>query len=158
MSLSEFEIISRYFNQSGLASAPDDSNIPLGIGDDCALIKVPQQHRLAVSMDLLCAGVHFPREAAPDDIATRALAVNLSDLAAMGATPAGFTLGLSLPVCEPVWLESFSEGLKHLAQRYRCPLIGGDITRGESLVIAIQVHGYVHEDFALYRHGARPGD
>ena len=158
VSLSEFSIISRYFNRPGLsANQSEHSFVRLGIGDDCALIKPSPNKLLAVSLDVLNTGVHFPENAPADLIAQRALAVNLSDVAAMGATPVGFTLGLSLPEVDEAWLEKFSEGLSFISQTYQCPLIGGDLTLGP-LSIAIQAHGEVDGDKALTRSGAKAGD
>jgi thiamine-monophosphate kinase len=108
-------------------------------------------------MDTLVEAVHFPAGAKPELIAYRALAVNLSDLAAMGADPAGFTLALTLPAADQGWLENFSAGLKACAGQYQCPLLGGDITRGP-LTITIQVHGLVDAGKAITRSGAVPGD
>ena len=157
MALSEFELIARYFQQPGLAADDTHPNVALGIGDDCALLAVPPGQQLAVSLDVCVADVHFPANADPGLIAQRALAVNLSDLAAMGASPLGFTLGLTLPLVDEQWLQNFSTGLRVAAIRYRCPLLGGDTTRG-SLQIAIQVHGTVPAGTALKRSGAREGD
>jgi thiamine-monophosphate kinase len=158
MAVSEFDLIKHYFNKPGLIPTPEQSaNIPLGIGDDCALIELPANKLLAVSMDTLVADVHFPARADAALIAQRALAVNLSDLAAMGAEPLAFTLALSLPTAESEWLAAFSEGLALLVQRYQCPLIGGDITKGP-LSITIQVHGLVDKDKAITRKGAGIGD
>lgn len=157
MALTEFEIIARYFQQNGLAADPAiDRGIALGIGDDCALLSVPRGKQLAVSMDVLVADVHFPAGADPALIAQRALAVNLSDLAAMGATPLCFTLGLTLPRADEDWLEAFARGLRDSALHYRCPLAGGNLTRGP-LQICIQVHGVVPTGTALLRSGARVG-
>jgi thiamine-monophosphate kinase len=157
MSLTETDIISRYFQQPGLAADPDlQRNIALGIGDDCALINVPRGKQLAMSMDVLVAGVHFPEAADAAQIGYRALAVNLSDLAAMGAEPLCFTLGLTLPEADERWLDGFSSGLRECAQQYRCSLAGGNLTRGP-LQIAIQVQGLVRSGEALLRSGARAG-
>src|SRR5687767_14304206 len=121
MPLTETDIIERYFRQPGLAADPKlQRNIALGIGDDCALLNVPRGKQLAVSMDVLVEGVHFPKDADPASIAYRALAVNLSDLAAMGAEPMCFTLGLTLPKAEEAWLQSFSGGLLECARQYNC--------------------------------------
>ncbi|MDC0598591.1 thiamine-phosphate kinase [Gammaproteobacteria bacterium] len=158
MALSEFEIISTYFNKSGLI--PDErhkSFVPLGIGDDCALLAIPEGKQLAISMDVLVADIHFPHLADPTLIAQRALAVNLSDLAAMGAAPLAFTLGLTMPTVDESWLSAFSEGLSHSAQKYNCPLVGGDMSKGP-LSIAIQAHGSVATGKALQRSGAKVGD
>lgn len=157
MPLTEFDIISRYFTQPGLAVEPKlHRNIPLGIGDDCALLNVPRGKQLAVSMDVLVEGVHFPKAADPARIGYRALAVNLSDLAAMGAEPLCFTLGLTMPKAEEAWLEGFSSGLRECAMQYACPLAGGNLTRGP-LQIAIQVQGLVPTGTALLRSGAKAG-
>ena len=158
MALSEFDLIARYFKQSGLAADPAlHPGVALGIGDDCALLNIAAAEQLAVSMDVLVETVHFPAGAPAALIAERALAVNLSDLAAMGARPLGFTLGLTLPRVDEAWLQSFSNGLRESALRYRCPLLGGDTTRGP-LQIAIQVHGTLPVGTALTRSGAKAGD
>lgn len=153
MSQSEFAIIQQYFAQS--AAAFPRANIVLGIGDDAAQIQPDPDHVLTMSMDVLVADVHFPATAEPVDIANRALAVNLSDLAAMGAEPLCFTLGLTLPMSNAFWLESFSQGLVSLAQEFNCPLVGGDLSQGP-LQIAIQVQGQQQQ--SIKRSGARPGD
>lgn len=158
MALSEFELIRKYFQRTGLmADAAIHAGVALGIGDDCALLNVDADHQLALSLDILVSGVHFPVDADPARLAHRALVVNLSDLAAMGATPLGFTLGLSLPQLDEAWLEQFSTGLTQVAQHYQCPLLGGDTTRGP-LQIAIQVQGSVPRGMALRRNAARAGD
>lgn len=158
MAVSEFNLIRDYLNKPGLTPTPQQAaRIPLGIGDDCALLDIPPDKLLAVSMDTLVAEVHFPGKADPALIAQRALAVNLSDLAAMGAEPLAFTLGLTLPQAQPDWLESFSRGLEFMVQSYQCPLIGGDISKGP-LSITIQVHGLLDRDRKLTRSGARVGD
>jgi len=154
--LSEFDIINNIFRQPGLAAEPGAS-VRLGIGDDCALLAVPDGMDMAVSMDSLVEGVHFPPGAPADLLGYRALMVNLSDLAAMGATPAGFTLALTLPTADDTWLRAFGAGLKAGAQQYQCPLIGGNIARGP-LNITIQVHGLVASGHAITRTGARDGD
>ena len=154
--LNEFDIIRTCFDQPGLA-ALTDAVIRQGIGDDCALLSIPAGKELAFSMDTLVAGVHFPGSANPIDIGWRALAVNLSDLAATGAMPLAFTLGLTLPDNDEQWLQTFAEGLKQPAQEFGCYLVGGDLTRGP-LAITIQVHGLVDKGKAIGRGGARPGD
>lgn len=155
MSRSEFEIIRRYFAESGLYFKRP--GIRLGIGDDAAMLEIPRDHLLAISMDVLVETVHFPAAADPALVANRALAVNLSDLAAMAADPFCFTLGLALPQADDHWLEGFSSGLLALAQRFNCPLVGGDITQGP-LTITIQVQGLSRPDRVVRREGARPGD
>lgn len=157
MALTETAIIATYLQQDGLRADPAlHRGVVLGIGDDCALINVPRGKHLAMSMDVLVAGMHFPDGADPTLIAQRALAVNLSDLAAMGATPHCFTLGLTMPAADPAWLEAFTSGLRISAQRYGCPLIGGNLTKGP-LQICIQVQGLVPARGALLRSGARVG-
>jgi len=153
----ELDIVARFFERVGLAADPAlHRNIRLGIGDDCAIVHVPRGKELAISMDVLVEGVHFPTGAPADGVAQRALAANLSDLAAMGASPLCFTLGLTLPAPDEAWLECFSRGLARSAERYGCPLAGGNLARGP-LQIAIQVQGLVPRGKALLRSGARPG-
>ncbi len=151
----EFEIINRFFRDSGLGFPKQ--GVDLGIGDDCALLSVSPDCQLALSMDLLQEGVHFPVAAEPELVGQRALAVNLSDLAAMGAEPLCFTLGLSIPDFDEAWLKEFSKGLLKMASRFGCPLVGGDLIRGVRQV-AIQVQGRVPVGEALLRSGASPGD
>lgn len=155
MAQREFEIIRQYFRDAGSGIQRED--VALGIGDDCALLDPPPDQQLAISLDLLQEGVHFPVAAVPALVGHRALAVNLSDLAAMGAEPWCFTLGLSLPRADALWLEGFSTGLLALARQFNCPLVGGDLIRGV-LHIAIQVQGLVPRGRALLRSTARPGD
>ncbi len=152
MSLGEFELIEKYFRQDAGAVG-----VAMGIGDDCAVLNVPAGQQLAVSMDTLVGGVHFPKNADPELIAERALRVNLSDLAAMGAEPLWFTLGLTLPKADHQWVKGFSQGLFRVARDYHVSLVGGDTTRGH-LSITIQVHGAVATDKALLRGHASPGD
>jgi thiamine-monophosphate kinase len=152
----EFELIERYFQQQKLSWC--NSHISLSIGDDCAILNIPAHQQLCISMDTLVEDVHFPKGANPYDIATRALCVTLSDLAAMSARPVGFTLGITLPEASPDWLSAFSQGLVTMAQEFQCPLMGGDTTKGPILVITIQVHGVVDTGYALTRAGACIGD
>lgn len=151
--LSEFELIDRYFNRATRSGGP----VQLGIGDDCALLLPPAGELLAVSTDMLVEGRHFFTGANPYDLGHKALAVNLSDLAAMGAQPIAFTLALALPAADPAWLQPFSEGLFHLADAYGIELIGGDTTRGP-LTISITVMGSVTKADAIKRSGAHSGD
>ena len=151
----EFQLIHRYFAES--ARQFNRSEIVLGIGDDGALVDVPNDKLLCVATDVLVVGTHFPEDASPDLIAHRALAVNLSDMAAMGASPLCFTLGLTLPEANETWLAKFSEGLLKLANQYACPLIGGDTTRG-SLAIAITMQGLADKDSHICRDRAAIGD
>ena len=149
----EFSIISRYFSAIGEANP----NTLLSIGDDAAVVDVPEQMQLVVSTDTLISGVHFPEETTAADIAYKALAVNLSDLAAMAADPAWFLLSLTLPQSDDDWLRPFAESLNQTAQQYGLELIGGDTCRG-NLSIGIQIGGLVPAGKYLTRSGASPGD
>ena len=153
--MGEFELIRHYFAAAACARAGGD--VVLGIGDDCALLAVPDGEQLAVSTDTLVAGVHFPDHCDPCLLGQRALAVAASDLAAMGATPIGFTLALSLPAAEPGWLQAFARGLDAMAAACDMCLIGGDTTRGP-LSITVTVFGRVPAGQALLRRGAQAGD
>jgi len=137
------------------ARARDD--VHLGIGDDAALLAPPEGKVLAVSTDTLVEGIHFPKDTAPADLGWKALAVNLSDLAAMGAVPAWATLNLTLPRADARWVEEFSDGFAALAREHDVALVGGDTTQGP-LSITLTVHGFVREDAALRRAAARVGD
>jgi thiamine-monophosphate kinase len=150
---SEFELIRRFFDRP----LHGGSRTLLGVGDDAALLRLDPGMALAVSTDMLLAGRHFPDGAAPHAVGHKALAVNLSDLAAMGATPRWATLSIALPSADEAWLAEFAEGLFALARRYDVDLVGGDTTRGP-LTIALTVMGEVPEAYALLRGGARPGD
>jgi thiamine-monophosphate kinase len=149
---SEFELIRRYFTRPGR-----DGGVLLGVGDDAALLSPPAGEVLAVTVDTLVAGRHFPLTTPPAAIAHKALAVNLSDLAAMGATPRWFLLALTLPEASEPFLAEFAEGLFALAARAGIALVGGDTTRGP-LAISITAIGSVPPGDALRRDGARPGD
>ncbi|QHS09891.1 thiamine-phosphate kinase [Sinimarinibacterium sp. NLF-5-8] len=151
--MDEFALIRRYF----AALTPNASGVALGIGDDAALLMPTPGHALVVTTDTLIEGLHFARDAEPADIAWKALAVNLSDLAAMGAQPRWFTLALTLPQADADWLAAFAQGLQALADRYNMALIGGDTTRG-ALSITITALGEVPQGDALRRDGARVGD
>lgn len=151
--MNEFALIRRYFSSAGLARA----DVALGIGDDCAVLNPPPGMRIALTTDTLNAGIHFPAATDPDAIGYKSLAVSLSDLAAMGATPAWFSLSLSLPEVSEDWLAGFSQGLYALAQQHEMQLIGGDTTRGP-LSIGITALGFLPADKALTRAGARAGD
>jgi thiamine-monophosphate kinase len=132
-------------------------DVRLGIGDDAALLAVPTGQLLAVSTDTLVAGIHFPKDTRAYDIGWKALAVNLSDLAAMGATPAWATLALTLPQADAAWVSDFADGFAALAGEFKLALVGGDTTQGP-LSITIGVHGFVPEDAALRRDAAQVGD
>jgi thiamine-monophosphate kinase len=153
VSLSEFELIERYFSR-GFAERDD---IVIGVGDDAAVVRVAPGSELVVATDTLVAGIHFPLQMAPEHVGYRALVVNLSDVAAMGSSPAWCTLALTLPAVEEQWLEGFARGLRDLALRHRVALIGGDTTRGP-LTISIQILGLVPAGAAIRRSGASPGD
>jgi thiamine-monophosphate kinase len=153
--MGEFELIRRYFMAAACARAGDA--VVLGIGDDCALLALEPGRQLAVSTDTLVAGGHFPHGADPFLLGQRALAVAASDLAAMGADPIGFTLGLTLPGVDQAWLRGFAEGLDQMASHCGLRLVGGDTTRGP-LSLAMTVFGSVPTGQALLRSGARPGD
>ena len=150
---SEFDLIARYFSRTPVSRA----DVVLGVGDDCALLEVPSGHQLAVSIDTLVEGTHFARDADPHALGHKALAVNLSDLAAMGAEPAWATLALTLPTADEDWVEAFAAGFLGLAEAHGVQLVGGDTTRGPRSV-TVQVHGFVEPGRALRRDGARPGD
>ena len=152
MTVGEFDLIARI--RARCASRDD---VALGIGDDAALLQPPADLQLAVAMDTLNAGVHFPHETSPADIGWKALAVNLSDLAAMGATPAWCTLSLSLPQGDGAWIDAFLDGFLELADAHRVALVGGDTTRGP-LSVCVTAHGFVEAGSALLRSGARAGD
>ncbi|VFP85865.1 thiamine-phosphate kinase [Candidatus Erwinia haradaeae] len=153
MACGEFELISRYFGR-GLCSRHD---VEKGIGDDCALVNMSDKTTLAISTDTLVEGVHFLRDTHPADLAYKALAVNLSDLAAIGADPAWLTLSLTLPKVNNHWLQAFSDSLFNLLDYYQMQLIGGDITRGP-LSMTLGIHGTVPQGLALKRSGACVGD
>jgi thiamine-monophosphate kinase len=148
----EFDLIARI---RARADARDD--VVLGIGDDAALLQPPAGMLLAVAMDTLNAGVHFPDETPPAGIGWKALAVNLSDLAAMGAAPAWCTLSLSLPDGDAGFVDGFLDGFLALAKQHHLALVGGDTTRGP-LSICVTVHGFVESGTALRRDGAQVGD
>ena len=153
-----FDLIERFF-KAGAESlrTTADHAIALGIGDDCAMIKVPANEEIAITSDMLVENRHFFAGADPELLARKALAVNLSDLAAMGARPLGFTLAIALPKVDEGWLASFSKGLFATAKEYSCPLIGGDTTAGP-LTISITAFGSTPSGKAIRRSGAKAGD
>jgi thiamine-monophosphate kinase len=148
--LTEFELIKRYFTYPAPGTL-------LGVGDDAALVRVARGMELAVSTDMLVCGRHFFADAEPAQLGRKALAVNLSDMAAMGATPRWVTLSLALPKADASWLRAFAGGFMRLARKHRVDLIGGDTTRGP-LNICVQIMGEVPAGRALRRDGARAGD
>ncbi|MGB3450071.1 MAG: thiamine-phosphate kinase, partial [Giesbergeria sp.] len=151
--MGEFDLIARYFTRP----ARPDGAVALGVGDDCALLAPAPGMQLAVSSDMLVEGRHFFAGTDPERLGHKALAVNLSDLAACGARPLAFTLALALPQVDAAWLEGFSRGLLQLADAHGCELVGGDTTQGP-LTICITIFGEVPTGQALLRSGARPGD
>lgn len=154
--LGEFDVIERYFSRSG-AGGQGRPHVILGVGDDAALLRMPPGADLVAAVDTLVAARHFIADGDARSIGHRALAVNLSDMAAMGATPAWATLALTLPAADAAWLERFSAGLFDLADAYGVALVGGDTTAGP-LTITIQILGHVTHGTAMRRGGARAGD
>jgi thiamine-monophosphate kinase len=153
--IGEFELIARYF-QRGNGVGP---RVELGVGDDCALIDGGPQSQWAVTTDMLVEGVHFLADVDPEALGHKALAVNLSDLAACGATPRCFFLALALPAVDEPWLAAFSRGIFSLADRFGCTLAGGDTTRSvQGVTISITALGDVPRGGALLRSGAVAGD
>ena len=148
--MGEFDLIARYFTRPARRAV-------LGVGDDCALLQPAPGMQLAISSDMLVEGRHFFADVDPVTLGHKALAVNLSDLAACGATPLAFTLALALPHIDEAWLQGFSSGLWALADQHNCELVGGDTTQGP-LNICITVFGEVPRGQALLRSGARAGD
>lgn len=151
--MKEFDLIARFF----APRSHQRRDVQIGIGDDCAIVNVPQGQSLAVTTDTLVSGVHFPDNTPPRAIAHKAVAVNLSDLAAMGAEPAWISLSLSVPCAEEAWLEEFSLGLQEICEYYSVQLIGGDTVQGP-LCVTITAQGFVPKDQALTRSKAKPGD
>lgn len=153
MSCGEFKLIEKYFSRQ--ATSRDD--VLLGIGDDAAVIQLADNEQLVVSTDTLVAGVHFPTETSAYDIGYKLMAVNLSDLAAMGAEPRWASLALTLPDSDDKWLEQFSAGLFALAKKHSVQLIGGDTTRGP-LTLTLTLQGTVSSQRFLQRNAAQAGD
>ena len=151
--MTEFELIRRFFASQPIRRA----DVTVGIGDDAAVLRPPAGQELAVTTDILVEGAHFLPGADPAALGHKALAVNLSDLAAMGAEPAWFLLNLTLPEADEAWLKGFCEGLYALARQYDMQLVGGNTARGPR-AIAIEAQGFVPAGRALLRSGARPGD
>ncbi len=153
MSSGEFDIIARYFNRQ----TQHRRDVPLGIGDDCALLTLPEKKVLAVSTDTLVCGTHFLPNIDPADLAYKSLAVNLSDLAAMGADPAWLSLAITLPTIDEAWLQAYSDSLFEQLDYYGMQLIGGDTTKGP-LSLTLTIFGHVPVDRTLARSGAHNGD
>ena len=150
--IGEFELIQRYFNRP-----PRRFDVVEGVGDDCALLRPQMGKCLAITTDTLVEGIHFLAGTDPESLGHKALAVNLSDLSAMGAAPAWVTLALTLPESDDSWLAAFARGFRSLADAYGVDLVGGDTTRGP-LSITVQATGFVGEEGALRRSTARWGD
>lgn len=158
MAMSEFELIRRYFGAAGAAGAgADRGDVLLGIGDDGALLRPPPGHDLVAVTDTIIEGVHFPIGSAPQSIGHRALAVNLSDVASMGAVPAWVLLSLTVPQADEDWLRAFATGLGRLAREHGVALVGGDTTGG-ALAVTVQVLGFVPAGRGLRRAGGAAGD
>lgn len=151
--MDEFEIIRQYFDRESA-----DENVLVGIGDDGAVTRPSAGRDLVTVIDTIVSGVHFPSDLSPADIGYRAVAVNLSDMAAMAATPRWMTLALTLNRAEPSWLEGFAQGLFSAADEYDVILIGGDTTRGNDVVVTVQLTGEVEAGAMLLRSGASAGD
>jgi len=152
-SLSEFSLIRRFFTRQTVKNI----STRLGIGDDCALLSLPEGYELAVTTDTMVENVHFFSGTDPEQLGHKLLAVNLSDLASMGAKPVSVTLALTLPNVDENWLTAFSKGFLSLAERYSVDLIGGDTTSGP-LTLTVQAMGLVQKGKALLRSSAKPGD
>lgn len=150
--MGEFDLIKRYFSRKNL-----QNDVLLSVGDDCAITQIPNGHRLAITTDTLVEGTHFLPSISPADLAYKSVAVNLSDLAAMGATPAWFSLALTLPEIREEWLAEFSQSLFAILDRYGVSLIGGDTTKGP-LSITLTAQGFLPQDQGLFRHQAKEGD
>ena len=150
--MSEFDLIKRYFLRKSL-----QNDVILSVGDDCAITSIPTGYQLAITTDTLVEGTHFLPSISPADLAYKSVAVNLSDLAAMGATPAWMSLALTLPEIKEEWLAEFSQSLFAILDRYGVSLIGGDTTKG-SLSITLTAQGFLPENQGLFRHQAKVGD
>jgi thiamine-monophosphate kinase len=153
MPASEFELIKTYFQDL----TDKDPSVKCGIGDDAAIIQIPRDKEIVLSIDTLLEGTHFPVDTNPADIGYKALAVNLSDMAAMGAVPKWVLLSISIPDNDEVWIKEFASGFFGLAQQHSVSLIGGDMSRGP-LSITIQIQGLLTADTALKRDGAQIDD
>ncbi|MCF6236679.1 MAG: thiamine-phosphate kinase [Gammaproteobacteria bacterium] len=154
MASPEFNLIEQFFTHA--TTQRDD--VALGIGDDAAIVNVPPGQSLAIAVDTLISSVHFPKETPPKAIGHKALAVNLSDMAAMGAKPTWATLALTLPDNDSLWLKEFSQGFSDLAHQFGVQLIGGDTTRGSVLSITVQIFGLIKTDQGYLRSAAKTGD
>ena len=150
--MGEFDLIKRYFSRKSL-----QNDVVLSVGDDCAITSISTGYQLAITTDTLVEGTHFLPSISPADLAYKSVAVNLSDLAAMGATPTWMSLALTLPEIKEEWLAEFSQSLFAILDRYGVSLIGGDTTKG-SLSITLTAQGFLPENQGLFRHQAKVGD
>lgn len=150
--MGEFDLIKRYFSRKSL-----QNDVSLSVGDDCAITSIPSGYQLAITTDTLVEGTHFLPSISPADLAYKSVAVNLSDLAAMGATPTWISLALTLPEIKEAWLAEFSQSLFAILDRYGVSLIGGDTTKGP-LSITLTAQGFLPENQGLFRHQAKVGD
>lgn len=153
MAIGEFDLIATYFTHR----YPQRDDVDIGVGDDGAVLKIPPNSELVVVTDTMVEGVHFDQQTPARAIGHKIVAVNLSDLAAMGAEPAWISLALTLPTVDHDWLTGFTHGLREICDYYQCQLVGGDTTRGP-LTITVTAHGLVPTGKALCRNGAKPGD
>lgn len=150
--MGEFDLIKRYFSRKNL-----QNGVSLSVGDDCAITSIPSGYQLAITTDTLVEGTHFLPSISPADLAYKSVAVNLSDLAAMGATPTWMSLALTLPEIKEAWLAEFSQSLFAILDRYGVSLIGGDTTKGP-LSITLTAQGFLPKNQGLFRHQAKVGD
>ena len=150
--MGEFDLIKRYFSRKSL-----QNDVSLSVGDDCAITSIPSGYQLAITTDTLVEGTHFLPSISPADLAYKSVAVNLSDLAAMGSTPTWMSLALTLPEIKEAWLAEFSQSLFAILDRYGVSLIGGDTTKGP-LSITLTAQGFLPENQGLFRHQAKVGD
>ena len=150
--MGEFDLIKRYFSRKSL-----QNDVSLSVGDDCAITSIPSGYQLAITTDTLVEGTHFLPSISPADLAYKSVAVNLSDLAAMGATPTWMSLALTLPEIKEAWLAEFSQSLFAILDRYGVSLIGGDTTKGR-LSITLTAQGFLPKNQGLFRHQAKVGD
>ena len=150
--MGEFDLIKRYFSRKSL-----QNDVILSVGDDCAITSIPAGYQLAITTDTLVEGSHFLPSISPADLAYKSVAVNVSDLAAMGATPTWMSLALTLPEIKEAWLAEFSQSLFAILDRYGVSLIGGDTTKG-SLSITLTAQGFLPENKGLFRHQAKVDD
>ncbi|OOH85460.1 thiamine-phosphate kinase [Pasteurellaceae bacterium 15-036681] len=151
--MGEFDLIKQYFTRSNL----DRADVVLAVGDDCAVTTIESHQQLVITTDTLVCGTHFLADIDPYDLGYKSVAVNLSDVASMGAKPTWVSLALTLPSVNEIWLTEFSRGLFEILDRYNVSLIGGDTTKGH-LSITLTAQGILNKDSGLFRHKAKEGD